>query len=182
MLSLEEVAQQTYNTLQAYMDHRGISLAVGPLSINDSNFLIRGYVGDLNWEYYVTTTANDPDCFSLCIKLITSHEHKLVDDYPAGVALCTYHHTDSRFDIHAVENFVKDSEEHPLRRKMVLYTIFAAVIFMKQVDGQTVQILEPDPDLIEYYRSFGFEMSPTCSYIMRSNLNELMRVMAGRVV
>lgn len=179
MLSLEEVAQQTYNTLQAYMDHREIDLAVGPLSFNDTSSLIRAY-GELNWEYYVTSVGNDPDCFSLCIKLITSKEHKLVDDYPAGVALCTYHHGSSRFDIHAVENFVKDSEDHPLRRKMILYTLYAAVIFMKQVDGTEVRIIEPVEEKIDYYRTFGFEMSDSCSYVMTCSLDRLMSYMAER--
>lgn len=172
MLSLEEVAQQTYNTLQAYMDHREISLAVGPLSMSDSSSLIRAY-GELNWEYYVTEVGNDPDCFSLCIKLVTSKENKVVDDYPAGVALCTYRLSEKRFDIHAVENFVKDSEEHPLRRKMILYTLYAAIIFMTQVDGIEVRIIEPVEEKIEYYRTFGFEMSQSCTYVMCCDLDRL---------
>lgn len=172
MLSLEEVAQQTYNTLQAYMDHREIGLAVGPLSISDSNSLIRAY-GDLNWEYYVTEVGNDPNCFSLCIKLVTSKEHKLVDDYPAGVALCTYHLSEKRFDIHAVESFVKDSEEHPLRRKMILYTLYAAIIFMTQVDGEEVRIIEPVKEKVDYYQTFGFEMSSDCTYVMYCGLGRL---------
>ncbi|WP_370605364.1 hypothetical protein [Citrobacter braakii] len=49
MLSLEEVAQLTYNTLQSYMDQRGIDLAVGPLSDVDANSLARAY-GELNWS------------------------------------------------------------------------------------------------------------------------------------
>ena len=65
MLSLEEVAQLTYNTLQSYMDQRGIDLAVGPLSDIDAGSLARAY-GELNWEWYITcllyTSPSPRDC------------------------------------------------------------------------------------------------------------------------
>lgn len=179
MLSLEEVAQLTYNTLQSYMDQRGIDLAVGPLSDSDIVSLLRAY-GELNWEWYVTEVSNRDDCFSLCIKLITAKDHKLVEHYPAGVALCTYHVGTKIFEVHAVENFVKDSEEHPLRRKMVLYTLYAALIFMKQVDGIAIRIIEPVEDKIDYYRTFGFEMLDGCSYAMHCDFDKFQEVLAQR--
>lgn len=172
MLSLNEVAQLTYATLQSYMDQRGIDLAVGPLSDADANSLSRAY-GDLNWEWYITEIGNRDDCFDLGLKLITSREHKLVECSPAGVSLCTYNISSKTFDIHAVENFVRDNENHPLRRKMVLYTLYAAIIFMSQAGGEMVRIIEPVDDKIAYYQSFGFEMSSTCTYVMTCALDTL---------
>lgn len=177
MLSLNEVAQLTYATLQSYMDQRGIDLAVGPLTDADANALCRAY-GDLNWEWYITDVGNRDDCFDLGIKLITSREHKIIESSPAGVSLCTYNLSSKNFDIHAVENFVKDTENHPLRRKMVLYTLYAAVIFMNQAGGETIRLLEPVEDKIPYYESFGFEMSTSCSYIMVCSLDKLRTRMA----
>lgn len=172
MLSLNEIAQLTYSTLQSYMDQRGIDLAVGPLSDDDANTLCRAY-GDLNWEWYITEVGNSQDCFDLGIKLITSREHKLVESSPAGVALCTYTKSTGTFDIHAVENFVRDTEDHPLRRRMVLYTLYAALIFMNQARGTIVRIIEPVPDKIDYYRGFGFEMCTESAYVMRCTVDEL---------
>lgn len=179
MLSLEEVAQLTYNTLQSYMDQRGIDLAVGPLSDIDAGSLARAY-GELNWEWYITEVGNRDDCFSLCIKLVTSQENKVVEHYPAGVALCTYFIDSKFFEVHAVENFVKDTEDHPLRRKMVLYTLYAALIFMNQVDGEAIRIIEPVEDKIEYYRSFGFEMLADGSNAMHCDFDKFQRVLAER--
>ncbi|HCR0843539.1 TPA: hypothetical protein OMT42_000497 [Klebsiella aerogenes] len=177
MLSLEEIAQLTYNTLQSYMDQRGIDLAVGPLSDIDANSLSRAY-GDLNWEWYLTEIGNRDDCFSLCIKLVTSQENKLVEHYPAGVALCTYFIDTKIFEVHAVENFVKDTEDHPLRRKMVLYTLYAALIFMNQVDGEAIKIIEPVEDKIDYYRTFGFEMQDGNQDVMHCSFEKLQTVLA----
>lgn len=179
MLSLEEVAQLTYNTLQSYMDQRGIDLAVGPLTDGDANSLSRAY-GELNWEWYITEIGNRDDCFSLCIKLVTSQENKLVEHYPAGVALCTYFMESKIFDVHAVENFVKDTEDHPLRRKMVLYTLYAALIFMNQVDGVAIRIIEPVEDKIEYYRTFGFEMLNNQRDVMHCNFDKFKQVLLAR--
>ncbi|CBJ44944.1 hypothetical protein EAM_0269 [Erwinia amylovora ATCC 49946] len=68
---------------------------------------------DLNWEWYITETGNRDDCFELGIKLITSREHKLVESSPAGVSMSTYSISAKTFDIHAVDNLSKDSEDHP---------------------------------------------------------------------
>ncbi|MCW7764315.1 hypothetical protein [Photorhabdus luminescens] len=179
MLSLEHIAQLTYNTLQLYMDQRGIDLAVGPISDNDANMLIRAY-GELNWEYYITEIGNRDDCFSLCIKFVASKEHCLVEPVPSGAALSTYDLNDKSFNIHVLENFVKDTENHPLRRKMLLYTLYAALIFMSMVDGEVIRIHEPVNDKIDYYHSFGFEME-NCGYIMSCDIEALTENVKTRI-
>lgn len=178
VLRLEHIAQLTYTTLQTYMDERGIDLAVGPLSDEDSNALCRAY-GDLNWEYYLSTVGNDPDCFSLCIKFVKSKDNRVAENSPSGASLSLYTDTSKTFDIHIIENFVRDSENHPLRRKMVLYTLYAAVIFMRQVDGEIVRIIEPVPEYREYYSTFGFQ--PTdCDYVMSCSYEELLNNLEER--
>ncbi|WP_062748327.1 hypothetical protein [Erwinia persicina] len=177
MLSLNEVAQLTYTTFQYYMDQRGINLAVGPLTDADANLLSRAY-GDLNWDWYITSVSNRDDCFGLSLKLMTSREHKLIESSPAGVSLSTYSISSKTFDIHAVESFVRDSEDHPLRRRMVLYTLYAAVIFMSQAGGEVIRIIEPVEEKIAYYESFGFEMSESCAYVMTCTLAKLQDTLA----
>ncbi|QDI12541.1 hypothetical protein FBF90_04935 [Serratia marcescens] len=178
MFSLEEIAQITYNTMQLYFDQRKIDLAVGPISDDDANTLTRAY-GDLNWEYYISTLGNQDDCFSLCIKFVTSSEHRLVESAPAGAAMSIFDARDKSLNIHIVENFVKDSEKHPLRRKMVLYTLYASMIFMNMAGSDVIRIHEPVEDKIDYYASFGFTMDP-CGYIMSSNFTKLQQEMVKR--
>ncbi len=96
--------------------------------------------------------------------------------------MCTYFIDSKIFEVHAVENFVKDTEDHPLRRKMVLYTLYAALIFMNQVDGEAIRIIEPVEDKIEYYRSFGFEMLADGSNAMHCDFDKFQRVLAERAV
>ncbi|TDB52146.1 hypothetical protein [Photorhabdus luminescens] len=178
MLSLKHVAQLTYNTLQSYMDQRGIDLAVGPISDSDANMLTRAY-GELNWDYYITEVGNRDDCFSLCIKFVISRENLQIESVPAGVALSTYDLSNKSFNIHVLENFVKDTENHPLHRKMLLYTLYASLIFMNMVDGEDVRIHEPVKDKIAYYRSFGFELE-RCGYVMSCDIKTLTAKLKSR--
>ncbi|EQC00956.1 hypothetical protein LGZ99_09835 [Photorhabdus temperata] len=178
MLSLKHVAQLTYNILQLYMNQRGIDLVVGPISDNDANMLTRAY-GDINWEYYITEVGNRDNCFSLCIKFVKSREPFQVESVPAGAALSTYDLNDKSFNIYVLENFVKDTENHPLRRKMLLYTLYTALIFMNMVDGEIVRIHEPVEDKIAYYCSFGFELE-RCGYVMSCDIQTLIEKVKSR--
>ncbi|WP_099257773.1 hypothetical protein [Erwinia amylovora] len=92
--------------------------------------------------------------------------------------MSTYSISAKTFDIHAVDNLSKDSEDHPFARRMVLYTLYAAVIFMNQAGGETIRIIEPVKESIPYFESFGFEVSD-CSYVMTCSLAKLQETMAS---
>ncbi|PWC10691.1 hypothetical protein B4923_16375 [Brenneria roseae subsp. americana] len=164
MLSLEEIGQSVRNNLQLIIDSSGLDLAVGPISDQDYRILCGGF-GDLDWNYAICTHGNDPDRFEFCVKLVTDH----IDSVPAGIALCVFGSNDKIFQIHMIESFVRDDEDHPLKGRMVTLTLMAAYIFCMAVEATEVYIVEPDQDLIDYYSTYGFSMHE-CGYIMKSDV------------
>lgn len=161
MLTLQEIGEQTRNSIQLLIDRMGLELGVGPLKDADYRLLSSGMFGDLNWEWGVGQYTGRENSFELCFKIVSE-----VGGYPAGIALCAYRMDTQTFEIYMIENFVKDQVAHPLYKRMALFTFIGAYIFTNAVKGSHVVLMEPDADLIGYYASFGFESDPECAYRM----------------
>ncbi|ECD9475084.1 TPA: hypothetical protein MNC29_001130 [Citrobacter freundii] len=161
MLTLEEIGQSVRNNIQLILDNVQLPLAVGPISDDDYRILSGGY-GQLEWDYALATYGNDPSKFELCIKFVSQGT---VQSVPAGAALCLYGIENKAFSIHMIERFTNDEEDHPLNGRMVLITLMSAYMFCKAVECNEIRIVEPVPELVPYYASFGFE-TDTCGYVM----------------
>lgn len=168
MLTLDEIGQSVRNNIQLVIDNYGLPLAVGPIS-NDDYKILSGGFGELEWDYALTTYGNSPGRYEFCIKLINQG---VVQGIPAGAALCIYEVEDRTFRIHMIENFARDDDEHPLKGRMVLITLMSAYLFCMAVECQLIHIVEPVPELLEFYASFGFRELP-CGYIMEANLSDI---------
>lgn len=55
---------------------------------------------------------------------------------------------------------------------MVLITLMSAYLFCMAVECSQVHIIEPVPELVDYYTSFGFVMEK-CGYIMSADTKAL---------
>lgn len=168
MLTLQEVGEQTRNAIQLLIDRMGLGLGVGPLNDSDYRLLQSGLFGDLNWEWGVGQYTGRDNCFELCFKIVTD-----VGGHPAGVALCAYRTDTQTFEVYMIENFVKEEISHPLYKRMALFTFIGAYIFTDAVKGTHVVVVEPDPDLVGYYASFGFQQHASCPYMMICTVDEL---------
>lgn len=168
MLTLQEIGEQTRNAIQLLIDRFDLGLGVGPLKDADYRLLASGMFGDLNWDWGVGQYTGHEDTFELCFKIVAE-----VEGYPAGIALCAYRTDTQTFEIYMLENFVKDEVDHPLYKRMALFTFIGAYIFTDAVLGTQVVIVEPDPDLIGYYSKFGFQIDPSCTYRMQCALDDL---------
>lgn len=167
MLSLEEIGQSVRNNLQLILDSYGIKLAVGPVTDQDYKILSGGF-GELEWDFGFSQHGNDPDKFEFCVKLVNT----AVEAIPSGVSLSVYSIEERIFRIHMIESFVRSDAEHPLKGRMVLLSLMAAYIFCMAVGAVEVHVVEPVPELVEYYASFGFKMH-TCGYVMVSEVSGL---------
>lgn len=167
MLSLDEIGQSVRNNIQLVIDSVGVPLAVGPISDDDYRILSGGF-GELEWDYALATYGNDPARYEFCIKFVNDGA---IQGVPSGAAICVYGVEDKIFRIHMIENFTREDEEHPLKGRMVLITLMSAYLFCMAVDCQTVYIMEPVPELVEYYSSFGFTESG--SYVMSAETEKL---------
>lgn len=152
MLTLEEIGQSVRNNIQLIIDSYGLPLAVGPISDDDYKILAGGF-GELEWDCGLSMYGNDPDRYEFCIKIVN---HDVVASVLSGAALCIYDPLQSSFMIHMIENFERKDQTHPLRGRMTLITLMSAFIFSMAVEGKIVSIVEPVPELLEYYSSFGF--------------------------
>ncbi|WP_024560185.1 hypothetical protein ACP26E_05285 [Franconibacter pulveris 601] len=152
MLTLEEIGQSVRNNIQLVIDNYGLPLAVGPISDDDYRILSGGF-GELEWGYALTQFGNDPDRYEFCIKLVSQG---VMQGVPAGAAICIYGVDDNIFRIHIIERFTREDEEHPLKGKMLSITIMSAYLFCMAVKCPIAHIMDPDPDLVDYYASFGF--------------------------
>lgn len=161
MLTLEEIGQSVRNNIQLILDNVELPLAVGPISDDDYRILSGGF-GQLEWDYALANQGNDPGKFELCIKFVSQGA---VHGVPAGAALCVFDIQDHLFNIHMIERFTCDEEDHPLNGRMVLITLMSAYMFCKAVECEHVQIVEPVAELIRYYLSFGFEFNE-CGSVM----------------
>lgn len=168
MLTLHEIGEQTRNAIQLLIERMGLGLIVGPLSDGDFKLLGSGLFGDLHWEWGIGEYTGKENSFELCFKIAAE-----VDGYPAGIAVCAYLMETQIFEVYMLENFVKDDQEHPLYKRMALFTFIAAYIFTDAVQGGYVAVVEPDPDLVGYYSTFGFEVDPGCRYRMICTLDTL---------
>lgn len=162
MLTLEEIGQSVRNNIQLVIDNFGLPLAVGPISDEDYRILSGGF-GELEWDYALLEFGNDPDRYEFCIKLVSQG---VIQGAPAGAAICVYGIEEDVFRIHIIERFSRlEEEEHPLKGRMVLITLMSAYLFCMAVGCKQVHIIEPVPELVDYYTSFGFVMEK-CGYIM----------------
>ncbi|EGZ3275698.1 hypothetical protein CWH66_004503, partial [Escherichia coli O111:NM] len=143
-------------------------LAVGPLSDDDYKILCGGY-GELEWDYALSTYGNSREKYEFCIKLV---QQGRVQGIPSGAAICVYGVEENIFRIHMIERFSREDESHPLKGRMVLLTLMSAFIFCKAVECKVVHIVEPVPELVQYYESFGFRMEQ-CGYVMSAVIDEL---------
>jgi hypothetical protein len=168
MLTLEEIGQSVRNNVQLIIDGYGLPLAVGPISDDDYKILAGGF-GELEWDCGLSRYGNDPNKYEFCIKIV-NHECNAVA--PSGAALCIYDDEAKIFLIHLIENFERRDDSHPLKGRMVLITLMSALIFCMAVEGQLVQIVEPVPELLEYYASFGFIASEN-GKLMHAELSSL---------
>ncbi|EJV4372431.1 hypothetical protein N7E21_000181 [Enterobacter hormaechei] len=161
MLSLEEIGQSVRNNIQLILDNIQLPLAVGPISDDDYRILCGGF-GQLEWDYALATHGNDPSKFELCIKFVA---HGAVQGVPDGAALCVFDTESHTFNIHMIECFTRDDEPHPLNGRMVLITLMSAYMFCKAVECEEIRIIEPVPELLAYYSSFGFVLDRS-GYVM----------------
>ena len=168
MLTLDEIGQSVRNNIQLIIDHVGLPLAVGPLSDDDYKILCGGY-GELEWDYALSTYGNSREKYEFCIKLV---QQGRVQGIPSGAAICVYGVEENIFRIHMIERFSREDESHPLKGRMVLLTLRSAFIFCKAVECKVVHIVEPVPELVQYYESFGFRMEQ-CGYVMSAVIDEL---------
>ncbi|WP_313449549.1 hypothetical protein [Atlantibacter hermannii] len=168
MLTLDEIGQSVRNNIQLVIDNYGLPLAVGPISDDDYKVLCGGF-GELEWDYALATYGNSDERYEFCIKLI---KQGVVQGIPSGAALCIFGVTDRVFRIHMIENFAREEEEHPLKGRMVLITLMSAYLFCMAVECQSIQIIEPVPELHEFYSGFGFRDLP-CGYVMEANLSDI---------
>lgn len=173
MLSLEEIGQSVRNNLQLIIDYQGLPLAVGPITDQDFRILAGGF-GALEWDFGLTEYGNHRDRFEFCVKLV-SIANAIVETVPSGVALCVYGVREKIFRIHMIENFARNDKDHPLTGRMVLLTLMAAYLFGVAVEAESVHIMEPVPELHDYYASFGFTMHE-CGYVMVSDVSGLQEV------
>lgn len=171
MLTLDEIGQSVRSNTQLVIDHAGLPLVIGPISDEDYRVLCGGY-GQLEWDYALNTWGNDPEKFEFCIKLVMQGA---VQGIPAGAAICIYRVKEKLFQIHLIERFTRDDEEHPLNGRMVLITLMSTYIFCKAVECEIVHIVEPVPELHEFYASFGFA-TEGCGYIMSNSVSALENV------
>ncbi|EOC1340511.1 hypothetical protein [Cronobacter sakazakii] len=168
MLTLEEIGQSVRNNIQLVIDSVDLPLAVGPISDNDYRILTGGF-GELQWDWALTEFGNDPDRYEFCIKLVS---HGVIQGVPAGAAICVYSDDEKIFRIHIIERFCREEEEHPLKGRMVLITLMSAYLFSMAVECDLVEIIEPVPELVEFYSSFGFTMHQ-CGYVMSARTSTL---------
>lgn len=168
MLTIEEIGQSVRNNIQLVLDNFGLPLAVGPISDEDYKVLSGGF-GELEWDYVLATHGNSPDRYEFCIKLVN---HEAMESVPSGAALCIFGVEEHTFSIHMIESFVRDDAEHPLKGRMVLITLMSAYLFCMAVECPTVRIIEPVPELLDFYGSFGFNML-SCGYIMEADLSDI---------
>ncbi|MGL5343653.1 MAG: hypothetical protein ACRC9O_03255 [Plesiomonas sp.] len=168
MLSLDEISQSVRNNIQLVLDHVGLPLAVGPISDDDYRILCGGF-GELEWDWALSTYGNSPSKYEFCIKLV---EQSVTQRVPSGAAICVYDSDDNIFNIHMIERFSSGIEEHPLKGRMTLITLMSAYIFCKAVDCNEVRIVEPVPELRDFYSSFGFNQI-SCGYVMVAEASDL---------
>ncbi|GAL59042.1 hypothetical protein EV102420_14_01010 [Pseudescherichia vulneris NBRC 102420] len=168
MLTLDEIGQSVRSNTQLVIDHAGLPLAIGPISDEDYRVLCGGY-GQLEWDYALNTYGNDPDKFEFCIKLVMQGAVQVI---PAGAAICIYKVKEKLFQIHLIERFTRDDEDHPLNGRMVLITLMSTYIFCRAAECEIVQIVEPVPELQDFYASFGFVIEG-CGYIMSNSVSAL---------
>ena len=160
MLTIEEIG--------LVLDNFGLPLAVGPISDDDYKVLSGGF-GELEWDYVLSTHGNSPERYEFCIKLVN---HGALENVPSGAALCIFEVEEHTFSIHMIESFVRDDPEHPLKGRMVLITLMSAYLFCMAVDCPTVRVIEPVPELRDFYESFGFCML-ACGFIMEAELSAI---------
>ena len=168
MLTIDEIGISVRNNIQLILDHFELPLAVGPISDDDYKVLSRGY-GELEWDYALADYGNSSERYEFCIKLVNN---SVVEGVPSGAALCIFAVENRVFNIHMIESFVRNDETHPLKGRMVLITLMSAYLFCMAVECQRIQIVDPVPELIEYYSGFGFS-SVSGSSLMEAKVSDI---------
>lgn len=124
---------------------------------------------ELDWDWAFNFLNNQAH-FDLAIGI-------KIDDDIDGMAVGIYCDENEILEVQAVESFVRLEDAHPLKGKMVLLTLIAAIYFVLQVEGKGVHVIAPDMNLINYYEKFSLtfkenydgEPSPR----MTGNIDEL---------
>lgn len=146
---LDDVRSEVVQFLQDIVAAAGLELQVSTISDEVYRALTERIAGaELDWDWGIQF-LNADEHFDLAIGI-------RLDEAVDGVAVGVYQEPERTLEIQAIEAFVRDNIEHPLRGRMTALTVIAATFFLLQVEGQYLHVIDPvDERLIEHYRSFG---------------------------
>ncbi|MGI2108418.1 hypothetical protein ACRN9C_03310 [Shewanella frigidimarina] len=151
-MNFEQVKTATINSIQLFLDEQNFDLMVGELSDDDYKILCGGY-GDLEWPWAIGSIGNDDHSVSFCFKITGGH-------IPEGIAMGLYDVESETLSIHMIESFVRDKPAHPLKGRMIYFTLVAAALFIRAFDGKLLNFVDPlNSDLEKLYISYGFSRS-----------------------
>lgn len=146
---LEDVRTEVISFLQDIVAAAGLELQVSTISDDVYRALIQRFAGaELDWDWGIQF-INEDEHFDLAIGI-------RLDEAVDGVAVGVYQEPEQTLEIQAIEAFIREDAEHPLRGRMTALTVIAATFFLLQVEGQYLHVIDPvDQRLIEHYQTFG---------------------------
>lgn len=150
-MNFEQIVNSSISDFQMLMDSLSSSLAVGSIKEQDFIVLSKGY-GRINWDYVINKNYDPDGSFDFCFKLkdIDCRSSVLL-----GAFISSFIPERETLEIYGIENFGGDV----LKGKMLLYSLFACLIFMKKLDGKYIRLVDVEESnyaLRDYYRQFGF--------------------------
>ncbi|MFQ2671493.1 MULTISPECIES: hypothetical protein [Aeromonas] len=148
-MKADQIKSAVLNAIQTVTDEMGMGLGVGPLNQQDWNYLSGGY-GLLNWEMGLTKYGNEEWSFDVALKLAPNMS--TLDAAILGV----YRLETDTLEMHLVESFVRTSVQHSLKGHVFAMMIIASYLYIAAADGTYVRLMDVEPELMDYYRIFGF--------------------------
>ncbi|SHO23789.1 Putative uncharacterized protein [Moritella viscosa] len=139
----EDIRNNVVSFLQELVEKAGLPLEISRITCR----MQAPKSAELDWDW-AFEYLNEETHFDLAIGI-------KIDDDIDGMAVGIYCDENEILEVQAVESFVRLDEDHPLKGKMVLLTLIAAIYFVLQAEGKGVHVVAPEIDLINYYEKFS---------------------------
>ncbi|MFM4808825.1 hypothetical protein [Aeromonas hydrophila] len=149
-MNADQIKSAVLSAMQVVTDEMDLGLAVGPLNPLDWAYLSRGY-GHLNWDAGLTEYGNKEWSFDVALKL-----QEGTMELNAAI-LGVFKPEADTLEMHFVESFIRREEQHPLKGRVFEMMIIASFLYVAAAGGSTVRLMDVEPELMNYYRLFGFQ-------------------------
>ncbi|WP_425858510.1 hypothetical protein ACPW74_00120 [Aeromonas sp. INTO2] len=150
-MNADQIKSAVLSAMQVVTDEMGLGLAVGPVNELDWAYLSGGF-GHLNWEAGLTEYGNMEWSFDVALKL--QSDTRLLNAAILGV----FKPETDTLEMHFVESFIRREEQHQLKGRVFEMMIIASFLYVAAVGGNTVRLMDVEPELMAYYRLFGFQV------------------------